>query len=218
MQLQRSCVHSRTANARVVRAEAITDNAARLKGPVGKVYHYVSNFQNLAAWYPGVTAVTRVKGKGDTVSINSRFSVETKIARWNVLCKYDVVDMNSKGPGKQIVYRASSELHVSSHQLLFMPDPLDPLGYTNVRYVQQIQLRNMAAPPATPGHRYVRSCFVSRTSQGALASLTALLAGPDTPLQYIVLEEELAPPPPAPPSSAWSQASQRLTGLFESGY
>lgn len=42
--MQRSCTHrTRTSQARVVRAEAVSDNAARVKGPVGKVFHYVSH-------------------------------------------------------------------------------------------------------------------------------------------------------------------------------
>lgn len=34
--------------------------------------------------------MTRVRGKGDTVSINSRFMVERKISRWSVQCKWVV--------------------------------------------------------------------------------------------------------------------------------
>lgn len=95
------------------------------------------------------------------------------------------------------------------------PDELTNTGSqpcdTEIQMFALTLVAHFRPTPALPG-------FVSRTSQGALASLTALLASPETPLQYIVLEEELAPTPPAPPSSAWSQASQKLTGLFESRF
>lgn len=160
-----------------VSASSAYDYSARVKGGVRRVFKYVADVEHLPQWYPGVTSVQRVKGEG--MLLRSQYKVDREIVKFKHTSSCEIVGLE---PGKKVIVAAASQWYEATHELYFMSDPTDS-SFTNVRYINRIQLKNAvgAIQPLISG-------FLRRIPEDSLSNLVRLLNRPDTPLRHIQLD------------------------------
>eukprot|EP00197_Chlamydomonas_leiostraca_P014692 CAMPEP_0202867794 /NCGR_PEP_ID=MMETSP1391-20130828/9626_1 /ASSEMBLY_ACC=CAM_ASM_000867 /TAXON_ID=1034604 /ORGANISM="Chlamydomonas leiostraca, Strain SAG 11-49" /LENGTH=291 /DNA_ID=CAMNT_0049547863 /DNA_START=188 /DNA_END=1063 /DNA_ORIENTATION=- len=159
-----------------------SDANARVLGRTRDVFEYVADFKNLESWYPGISNTVTTRG-GKSLGIRTQYQMDQKIGNFKVKTLYEVVDMVQD---KKIVYSVGSDLHTSTVQLVFMPDPNNP-GFTMVRLMAHTELTEWrrALEPVMAG------TFNKLPEQG-LQSLTKLFSSANTPIRNAHMDAHAA--------------------------
>lgn len=186
-----------------VKAE-VSDSTIRVRGNVRHVFQYVSELEHMRQWYPGVADVQKLGDRQAPVAVGTRYWVEKEFVGFKLPMTYEVVDFNKE---KRLVCTGTSDAHQSTDQLVFMPDPNDPL-FTIVRYMSDFKLRQwrLALQPLVAG-------VVGKVPEQGLKNLQKLLHSKNSPLlAYEMADAQSKRTPRSSQKAAWN-----FGGMFGNG-
>eukprot|EP00798_Chlamydomonas_sp_ICE-L_P009816 gene9816-7708_t len=181
----------------VVRNAVEHEYSSRVAGDAWRVSEFVANYAHLPEWYPGVKKSYPLS-PGEPIKVGTQFKVEQSIAGYKLMTTYQVAELV---PEKKVVYISKSDLHTSTEQYIFMPDPNDKDNYTFVRYMSKIELRewkkalepmlklpmmeNVTEMVLVDLQKLLNSIPMEKMTEGALVDLQKLLNSSTTPLRNI---------------------------------
>lgn len=103
--------------------------------PLGEVFDYVADFDNIEEWDPGVVASTRL---GDAVGPGTRFDLEVRFGAGTAPMVYEITEYDRPA---RVVLTGTNDRLVAVDEILFSTDR----GRTRIDYTADLQFRGWYA-------------------------------------------------------------------------